>query len=88
MSNDVNKLIDELKRTSKGRKTANEILSTDKNSLEKQIKNMDKNEMMKKLNELGFSPLAKKLEGMSKDDILRGLNSNPKILDKIKDLLK
>ncbi len=88
MSNDINKLVDELKRTSEGRKTANEILGTDKNSLEKQIKNMDKSEMIKKLNELNLTPLAKKLEGMSTDDILRGLNSNPKILDKIKDLLK
>lgn len=88
MSNDITKLIEELKKTSEGRKTANDILGTDKNDLEKQIKNMDKNEMAKKLNELGLSPLAKKLEGMSKDDILRGLNSNPKIFDKIKDLLK
>ena len=88
MSNDVNKLVEELKSTIEGRKTANDIISTDKTSLESQIKNMDKLEMMKKLNELGLSPLAKKLEGMSKDDILRGLNSNPKILDKIKDLLK
>lgn len=88
MSNDVNKLVEELKSTIEGRKTANDILGTDKTSLERQIKNMDKSEMMKKLNELGLSPLAKKLEGMSKDDILHGLNSNPKILDKIKDLLK
>ena len=88
MSNDVNKLVEERKSTIEGRRTASEIRGTDKNSLERQIKNMDKTEMMKKLNEIGLSPLAKKLEGMSKDDILRGLNSNPKILDKIKDLLK
>lgn len=88
MSNDINKLVEELKRTSEGQKTANDILGTSKSDLEKQIKNMDKNEMIKKLNELGLSPIAKKLEGMSKEDILGGLNSNPKIFDKIKDLLK
>ena len=88
MSNDINKLVEQLLSTSEGQQTANDILNTDKNNLEKQIRNMDKNEMIKKLNDLRLAPLAKKLEGMSTDEIIRGLNSNPKIFDKIKDLLK
>ncbi len=88
MSNDINKLVEQLLSTSEGQRTANDILNTDKNNLEKQIRNMDKNEMIKKLNDLRLAPLAKKLEGMSTDEIIKGLNSNPKIFDKIKDLLK
>ncbi len=64
------------------------VSALNENDIRRKISAVDKSEVIKKLNSMGLGKAAQMLSGMSDEDIIRKISSNPSILKKIDMFLK
>lgn len=57
-------------------------------NIKNKLKNTDKNNAIEKLNSMGLGHIADKLKGMSDDELINIIKSNPSILKKLNSFFK
>lgn len=86
---DMNKSSDILKdMINKSGKNPNDLLSMNKNELQKRLSGIDKNAAAKKLRSMGLGVVANKMLSMSDRELMDIISKNPSLLRKINDYLK